>query len=203
MSPRPPPKISLKHEWKRELGSEVARQPEGKLLDNQKEKLLDKKFSNQPNQLQIQFVTDRGDLITCKMEETRPVPRRSMLILFAKNSVLQTEQGDLLRQVIQTRSSEDSKSLNVEQTHERTERPVATLNTAEAQDSSRVRSSHESYTFNVDDEVLRKRMEKSIADHDESHEPMMVNEADMDFRIPVTTTFRCAEYQRSTIDSEN
>ena len=26
MSPRPPPKISLKHEWKRELGSELARQ---------------------------------------------------------------------------------------------------------------------------------------------------------------------------------
>ena len=26
MSPRPPPKISVKHEWKRELGSEVARQ---------------------------------------------------------------------------------------------------------------------------------------------------------------------------------
>ena len=31
MSPRPPPKISLKHEWKRELGSEVARRPEGKV----------------------------------------------------------------------------------------------------------------------------------------------------------------------------
>ena len=29
MSPRPPPKISLKHEWTRELGSKVARQPEG------------------------------------------------------------------------------------------------------------------------------------------------------------------------------
>ena len=28
MSPRPPPKISLKHEWKRELGSEHAQQPE-------------------------------------------------------------------------------------------------------------------------------------------------------------------------------
>ena len=27
-------------------------------------------------------------------------------------------------------------------------------------------------------------MDKSIADHDESHESMMVNEADMDFRIP-------------------
>ena len=30
-SPRPPPKISLKHDWKRELGSEVARQPDGEV----------------------------------------------------------------------------------------------------------------------------------------------------------------------------
>ena len=32
--------------------------------------------------------------------------------------------------------------------------------------------------------VLRERMEKSIVVHDENHEPMMVNEADMDFKIP-------------------
>ena len=64
-------------------------------------------------------------------------------------------------EVIQTRSSEDSKSLNAEQTHERTVRPVATLNTAEAQDSSRVRSSHENDTFNVDDEELRKKNGKN------------------------------------------
>ena len=31
-SPRPPPKISLKHDWKRELGSEVARQPDGEVV---------------------------------------------------------------------------------------------------------------------------------------------------------------------------
>ena len=31
MSLRLPPKISLKHEWRRELGSEVARQPEGEV----------------------------------------------------------------------------------------------------------------------------------------------------------------------------
>ena len=104
-----------------------------------------------------------------------------MLILFAKSSVLQTERCDLLRQVIQTRSSEDSKSLNVEQTHDRTVRSVAALNTAEVQDSSRVRSAHESDTFNVDD-VLRQRMEKSIVVHDKNHEPM--NEANMDFIIP-------------------
>ena len=36
--------------------------------------------SKQPNQLQVQFVTDRSDLTTCKMEETRPVLRRSMEI---------------------------------------------------------------------------------------------------------------------------
>ena len=31
MSPRLPPKISLKHEWTRELGPKVARQPEGEV----------------------------------------------------------------------------------------------------------------------------------------------------------------------------
>ena len=55
------------------------------------------------------------------------------------------------------------------------------LHTAAAQDDSQV--CHEADTLNVDDEVHRKRMQKSIADHDENPEPMMVNEADMDFRI--------------------
>ena len=71
-------------------------------------------------------------------------------------------------------------SLNVEQTHDRTGLPVAILHTAAAQDDSQV--CHKADTLNVDAEVLR--MEKSIAVHDENHEPMMVNEADMDFRIP-------------------
>ena len=48
-SPRPPPKISLKHDWMKELVQ--------KLLDNQKEKLLDKqKVPNQPNETQIQIM---------------------------------------------------------------------------------------------------------------------------------------------------
>ena len=103
--------------------------------------------------------------------------------------------------VSQTRSSEDSKSLNVEQTHDRTKRLVATLHTAEAQDSSRVCSVHDNDTLNVDDEVLRKRMEKSIADHDENHEPIDDGERGR-HGLPNsrTTTFRCeirAKYQRS------
>ena len=64
----------------KELGFEsCSNNQKGKLFDNQKEKLFDKpSFSNQPNQLQIQFVIDQGDLMTCKMTETRPVLKRSM-----------------------------------------------------------------------------------------------------------------------------
>ena len=46
------------------------------------------------------------------------------------------------------------------------------------------RSAHESETLNAGNETLRKRAERSVADHDVSHESIMVNEADMDFRIP-------------------
>ena len=86
--------------------------------------------------------------------------------------------------VIQTRSHEDRKDFNVEQTHERTERPVDMHDVTNVSDSSQTRSVHESETFNVEDEIVRKRTERSVADHDVSHESMMVNEADMDFRIP-------------------
>ena len=81
---------------------------------------------------------------------------------------------------IQTRSSEDSRSLNVEQAHDRTGRPVN--DTAAVQNDPQVY--HEAETLNVDEEVLRERMAKSIVVYDENHESMMVNEADMDFEIP-------------------
>ena len=37
VSPRPPPKISLKHEWTKELGSKVDRQPEGEVVRQSQE----------------------------------------------------------------------------------------------------------------------------------------------------------------------
>ena len=76
-----------------------------------------------------------------------------MVILLTKNIVLSDRTE---RPVV----SEDKMSLNVEQTHDRTVPLVATLHTAAAQDDSQV--CHEADTLNVDDEVLRKRMEKSI-----------------------------------------
>ena len=52
MSPRPPPKISVRHNWTKELGSKVDRQPEGEIARQpegevaQQEKFLQ---STQPN----------------------------------------------------------------------------------------------------------------------------------------------------------
>ena len=43
-SPRPPPKISLKHDWMKELGSEVVRQSEGEVAQQSKNSQ-----SSQPN----------------------------------------------------------------------------------------------------------------------------------------------------------
>ena len=64
---------------------------------------------------------------------------------------------------VQTCSSEDSKSLNVEQTHDRSGRPVT--DTVAVQDDPQVH--HEAETLNIDNETIRERIE-----------------ADMDFKIP-------------------
>ena len=145
MSPRPPPKISLKHEWKRELGSEHAQRSEVGQLSR----------SFQSNQPIINPIRERTG---------RPVIETS---------------------VIQARSSEDSKDPNVDKAHERTRRLVTETNTENVPDSSQTRSVHESETFNVGDKTLRERTVRPVIDHDNlSHEKIMVNEADMDFRIP-------------------
>ena len=67
MSLRPPPKISLRHDWTKELGSKVDRQPEGEVTRQPGGEVLDKQnSSNQPNQFQIQFVIDQGNLVSRK-----------------------------------------------------------------------------------------------------------------------------------------
>ena len=97
MSPRPPPKISLKHEWKRELGSEHAKRSEVGQLSRSFQ-------SNQPVLNPIRERTGRpdirDDLSTVQDERKRPVLRRSTVILFTKNLFLQRERGDpLLKRV--------------------------------------------------------------------------------------------------------
>ena len=153
MSPRPPPKISLKHEWKRELGSEVARQPEREVARQA--------HFFQPTQPTPNPIRDRSGRPD-NMQDGRNTSRSQEINVdsFCEELSSSDRTGRPVEtEVIQIRSSEGSKSLNVEQTLDRTERPVVTLHTAEAQDTSRVCSAHESDTLNVDDEVLRKRKE--------------------------------------------
>ena len=52
-------------------------------------------------------------------------------------------------------------------------------------DGSQTRSCHESIRFNFGDETLRDRSGQPVANHDDSsHEQTMLNEVNMDFRIP-------------------
>ena len=87
--------------------------------------------------------------------------------------------------LLQARSSEDSKDPNVGTAHERTRRLVVGTNTENVPDSSQTRSFHESIRFNVGDETLRDRTVQPVVNrNDSSHEQTMLNEGDMDFRIP-------------------
>ena len=84
-----------------------------------------------------------------------------------------------------TRSSDDSKSLNVELAHDRSGQTVVETNTENVPDGCQTRSSHESMRFNVGDETLRDRSGQPVVNHDDSsHEQTMLNEVNMDFRIP-------------------
>ena len=94
MSPRLPPKISFKHERKRDLGSEHGQREEAGQLSRNFQ-------SNQPTLNPIRERSERPDikhdLSTVQDERKCLVLRRSMLSLSAKNLVLWSERGDLLR----------------------------------------------------------------------------------------------------------
>ena len=105
MSPRPPPKISLRHDhdWTRgkvQLGSTVDNSQKVRLFDSLEEKFNTQRSPNQPNQSQNQSVIDQGNLRTRKvcllLKVKRPVPMRSMKKVFTENSVLQIDQGNLI-----------------------------------------------------------------------------------------------------------
>ena len=69
--------------------------------------------------------------------------------------------------------------------HDRTGQPVVETHTGNAPDGSQTRSFHESTSFNVGDETLRDRTVHPVVNRDESsHEQTMLNEVNIDFRIP-------------------
>ena len=68
---------------------------------------------------------------------------------------------------------------------ERTVRPVNDTSAIQARSSEDRGFQRWTGTWHVGDKTLRERTERPVIDHDDfSHEKIMVNEADMDFRIP-------------------
>ena len=124
MSPRPPPKISLRHDWTKELGSKVARQPEGAVA-------RPAKFF-QPTQLIPNPIRDKSgrlgithDVISVQ-DEGKTSHSQEISVNSCNEELSSSDRiGRLVKtEEIQACSSEDSKSLNVEQTHDRTGRLV-------------------------------------------------------------------------------
>ena len=127
MSFRPPPKISLKHEWKRELGSEHA---QGSDVGQ-----LSRSFQwNQPTLNPIRERSGRPDNThdVIGVQDGRNVPFSEIdVISFCEEPSSSERTGRPVTgrpvhetSVIQARSSEDRKDFNVEQAHERTGGPV-------------------------------------------------------------------------------
>ena len=94
MSPRPPPKISLRHDWTKELGSKIDRQPEGEIARQPGEEVARQAKFFQPTQPTPNPIRDRSGRLGITQDVIS----------------------------VQACSSEDSKSLNVEQTHDRSKR---------------------------------------------------------------------------------
>ena len=165
MSPRPPPKISLRQEWTKELGSKVVQQPEGETVRQPEEEVVRQTKFFQSTQLIPNPIRDRPGRLDEKQDE-RKTSRSQEISVNSFNEELSSSDRTgrpVETEEIQPRSSQDSKSLNVEQTHDRTERPVT--DTAAVQNDPQV--CHEAETLNIDHETLRERIE-----------------ADMDFKIP-------------------
>ena len=111
-----------------------------KLLNDRMDKLCNSlKVPNLTNQIQTQIMIERGNPLSGatqgprKVEEKRPVPRRSKHVLFMEKLLNIIERWHPLSAVTnhepgasQTRSSDDSKSFNVEDktAHDRTGQPV-------------------------------------------------------------------------------
>ena len=174
MSPRPPPKISPRHDWTKELGSKVDRQPEGEVTRLPEVEVARQAKIFQPTQPIPNPIRDRPgqpgitqDVIV--VQDERKTSRSQEISVNSFNEELcssdRSGQPGITQDVIsvQACSSEDSKSLNVEQTHERSGQPGE--DTVAVQDDPEVY--HEVKTLNINDEIIRERIE-----------------ADMDFRIP-------------------
>ena len=123
MSPRPPPKISLRHDWTKELGSKVDRQPEAEVARQAKffqptqpipnpirdrsgrpDEMQDEKKTSRSQEISVNFLNEEasssdrtGDLL--KQRKFKHVHLKTARVSML--SRLMIEQGDLLMTQLQ------------------------------------------------------------------------------------------------------
>ena len=160
-SPRPLPKISFKHDWMKELGSEVAGQPEGEVVQRSKSSQ-----SSQPN----------------------PNPDHDRTVKPVVCRDVNHEQGASRSQEIETGSFREEAA-----NHDRTWKPVVCRDTSHEQglpivvcseQTTHPRSSREGQNLILQEETNHDRTGTPVVCRDASHEQSMLNEVDIDFRIP-------------------
>ena len=158
-SPRRPPKISLKHDWMKELVSEVAQRPEGQVVQH-----FESSQSNQPNPNPDHDRT--GTPVVGSDPRTAPRARKTSR-----------------SQEIETRSFHEEAVK-----HDRTETPVVCRDASQAQGAIQTRSSDDSKRFNVEGKTEHDRTGTLVGcrdiSHAQGHEQSMPKEVNIDFRIP-------------------
>ena len=146
MSPRLPPKISLKPHWKRELGSETRRTS------------CEQSRSFQSNQ---------------------PIPNPS------RDRTGQPVVGTNTRTLQDGRNTSRSQEIDTRSFHEEAVKTDRTGQPVVETSRTQTRPSDDSKSFNVEDKAAHDRTGQHVVNRDESgHEQTMLNEVNMDFRIP-------------------
>ena len=120
------------------------------------------------------------------MEEKLPVPRRSIHVLFTKKLSRTIERGNpLLKQEEPKHVHLMTVRVSTLKWHMRERSNPLLKHTDNVPDGSQTRPFHESISFNVGDETILDRTGQPVVNCDESsHEQAMLNEVNMDFRIP-------------------
>ena len=179
MSPRPPPKISLKHDWKRELGLEHAQRPEGQVVQQSRSFQSNQPIPNPSRDRTAQPVvrTDgSGQPVVGTNARTVQDGRKTShsqkidVSSFHEESVSSERTG---RPIVETSRTQHvhlmtARVSTLKLAHDRSGQPVVETNTENVPDGCQTRSCHESIRFNVGDETLRNRTGTHVVNHDDS-----------------------------------
>ena len=170
MSPRPPPKISLRHDWTKEVGSKVARQPREEVARQPRREVSRQAKFFQPTQPIPKSICDRSgqsdntqDLFVVVKGETSRSQEISVKSSHEElGSSDRSGQPDITPSVIRAQTNL-SGEIRVEQTHGRSGQPDKHETVLRAAPEVH----REIMTLNTDNELTRERIEE-----------------DMDFKIP-------------------